>query len=114
MICGLLGKNIAHSHSPKIHGKIGEYEYLFIDRESAEEALAFIERNDEFAINITSPYKEIAFSACDHHSEIARRIGAVNVVLKRDGEIYGDNTDYYGFNTALAVAIGRASCRERV
>ena len=114
MICGLLGKNIAHSHSPKIHGKIGEYEYLLIDRESAEEALAFIEENDEFAINITSPYKEIAFSACDHHSEIARRIGAVNVVLKRDGEIYGDNTDYYGFNTALAMGGNRPTGKKVV
>lgn len=104
MIYGLLGKNIAHSHSPKIHGKIGEYEYVLIDRGSTEEALAFIEGNDEFAINITSPYKEILIPVCNRLSETARRIGAVNVMVKRDGLIYGDNTDYYGFNTALAMS----------
>lgn len=39
---------------------------------------------------------------CDTLSDAAKSIGAVNTVVKRaDGTLFGDNTDYYGFNYML-------------
>lgn len=52
------------------------------------------------AINVTIPYKETVIPYLDEISETAKAIGAVNTVVKKDGKLYGYNTDFYGM-TAL-------------
>jgi shikimate dehydrogenase len=47
--------------------------------------------------NVTIPHKLAAFEICDVIDETARRAGAVNTLIFRDGEIAGSNTDGYGF-----------------
>ena len=37
----------------------------------------------------------------DSVSEIAKRIGAVNTIVNRDGKLYGYNTDYYGMKALI-------------
>jgi shikimate dehydrogenase len=51
--------------------------------------------------NITVPHKEEAFRACDHLDEFAKKVGAVNTIVKRDGKLYGYNTDALGFLKAI-------------
>ncbi len=46
--------------------------------------------------NVTLPHKEAAFAICDRVMEPARRAGAVNTLVFKDG-IEGTNTDGYGF-----------------
>ena len=99
MKCGLLGEKLGHSFSPQIHGKLGEYEYLLYEKQ-AEELESFL--TDEAAnpwqgLNVTIPYKKDVMKYCDKLSERAQRIGSVNTLVRRDGKITGDNTDYYGF-----------------
>jgi shikimate dehydrogenase len=47
--------------------------------------------------NVTIPHKLAAFEICDTVDETARRAGAVNTLIFRDGQIAGSNTDGYGF-----------------
>ena len=47
--------------------------------------------------NVTIPHKEAAFGVCDVVDATARRAGAVNTLVFRDGLIEGSNTDGFGF-----------------
>jgi shikimate dehydrogenase len=48
--------------------------------------------------NVTIPYKEAVLGLMDELSEAARGIGAVNtIVVRPDGRLVGENTDWLGF-----------------
>ncbi|MBU1668494.1 shikimate dehydrogenase [bacterium] len=51
--------------------------------------------------NITVPHKEEAFKACDELDEFAQKVGAVNTIVKKEGKLYGYNTDAPGFLKAI-------------
>ena len=60
-------------------------------------------RRARAAGNVTVPYKEQMFHACDSTTTLAARVGAVNVFWIDDGDqLCGDNTDVGGFNAAIA------------
>ena len=95
---GLLGRKLSHSLSPQIHAHFGTYGYGLFCREP-EELDEFFKDRTLKAYNVTIPYKVEAFNRCDELSETARKIGSVNTVIRRDdGTLYGDNTDYFGFD----------------
>lgn len=52
-------------------------------------------------INLTIPHKVEAVKYLDELSEAAEIIGAVNIVVNKDGYLWGENTDGKGFLTAL-------------
>lgn len=94
---GLLGGSPERSLSPLIHSFLGDYEYGLYRVEPNGLDAFFADRTLN-GFNVTAPYKKEAFRRCDVLSETARKIGAVNVVIRRaDGSLYGDNTDYRGF-----------------
>lgn len=47
--------------------------------------------------NITAPYKEKAIHLADFLTENALKSGVVNTLFKKDGKLWGDNTDGEGF-----------------
>ena len=95
---GLLGLKLSHSLSPQIHAHFGSYNYRLFCREP-EELDEFFQDKALKAYNVTIPYKIEAFNRCDELSETAKKIGSVNTVIRRDdGTLYGDNTDYFGFD----------------
>ena len=95
--CGLLGEKLGHSMSPRIHAKLGEYEYLLYEKMS-NEVEEFLLHGDYDVLNVTIPYKKVAFGLCIEVTPIAAELGNVNVVVKRmDGTLFGDNTDAAGF-----------------
>lgn len=96
MICGLLGEKLGHSYSPQIHSMLGGYEYRLFERESSELDAFFADTGWQ-GVNVTIPYKRSAMSCCDFISERAQRIGCINTIVRRDGKLYGYNTDYDGF-----------------
>ena len=97
MRCGLLGRTLKHSYSPEIHAMLGDYEYLLCERE--EDGIEDLLKNGGFAgLNVTIPYKKTVIPYLDRISEVARRIGSVNTVVREaDGKLFGDNTDVQGF-----------------
>ena len=101
--CGLLGRKLGHSLSPAIHAKLGSYEYNLYEKEPAE-AEEFLLHGDYDVINVTIPYKKIAFSLCGELTPVASELGNVNVVVKRmDGTLSGDNTDAAGFQKLVDI-----------
>ncbi len=95
---GLLGAKLSHSYSPQIHALLGDAAYtLFAIGE--DELPAFLQSDRWDALNVTVPYKKTAVAHCDILSDIAKRLGNVNVMRRcKDGTVYGDNTDYFGFS----------------
>ena len=95
---GLLGRKLSHSLSPQIHAHFGSYKYELFCREP-DELDAFFADKSLKAYNVTIPYKVDAYNHCDELSDTAKKIGSVNTVIRRaDGTLYGDNTDYFGFD----------------
>lgn len=95
--CGLLGKALGHSFSPRIHRELADYEYRLLPM--PEEDLApFLRTRDFLGLNVTIPYKQTVIPLLDGLSPEAARIGAVNTIVRRaDGALWGYNTDYDGF-----------------
>lgn len=101
MKCGLLGRKLGHSYSPQIHSYLGPYSYELFEKEP-EELADFLKYGDFTAINVTIPYKKEVMSYLDEISPTARKIGAVNTVVRRpDGTLFGHNTDYFGFASMI-------------
>ena len=101
MKCGLLGGKLGHSYSPQIHRQLGDYSYELLEK--SPEELEETVKNPEFSgFNVTIPYKSSVIPYCDELSPIAKRLGAVNTIVRqKNGKIIGHNTDYFGFKTML-------------
>ena len=97
---GCIGEHLGHSFSRDIHGKLDDYDYIL--KEIPPEGLdAFMRQRDFRAINVTIPYKQAVIPYLDVISETARRIGAVNTIVNRDGKLYGYNTDFGGMSALI-------------
>jgi len=96
MIYGLIGENLSYSFSKLIHEKLGDYQYELFSL-NAGQFENYISGGNFDGLNITIPYKKAVMPFCDEISEIAKKIGSVNTVYKKDGKLYGTNTDYDGF-----------------
>lgn len=97
MKCGLLGRVLGHSYSPQIHGWLGDYPYDLYEKEP-EELESFLRNGDFTALNVTMPYKKDVMAFMDELSPAAKKMGCVNTIVRRkDGSLYGHNSDYYGF-----------------
>ena len=102
MKCGLLGRKLGHSYSPQIHAYLGDYPYVLYEKEP--DALEdFLKSGDFTGINVTIPYKKEVIPFLDELSDVARKMGAVNTIVRRsDGSLYGHNTDYFGFSSMVS------------
>lgn len=97
---GCIGKKLTHSFSKEIHARLADYDYDLIEL-AEEEVAPFFEKKDFAAINVTIPYKQTVIPYLDSISSVARRIGAVNTIVNREGKLYGYNTDYYGMKALI-------------
>lgn len=104
MYCGLLGRKLSHSYSPQIHSMLGQYSYCLFEKEP-DELAHFLKYGDFTGINVTIPYKKSVIPFLDALSPVARKLGAVNTIVRRsDGSLYGHNTDFFGFQTMVAAS----------
>ncbi len=95
-IYGLLGRTLGHSWSPPIHAAFGCPTYGLLPTEP--EALEpFFQTADIGGLNVTIPYKQTVMGLCDQLDPLAMDIGAVNTIVRREGKLYGYNTDAPGF-----------------
>lgn len=113
MECGLLGGKLGHSFSPQIHGALADYCYTLWEK-SPEELDDFLKNGDFMGLNVTIPYKKAVMPYCAELSEQAKKVGAVNTIVRRqDGTLLGHNTDYFGFAYFLkqsGIAVAGKKC----
>ncbi|MBQ8111237.1 MAG: AAA family ATPase [Clostridia bacterium] len=94
---GLIGAKLGHSYSVPIHARLGDYDYRLYER-GEEDFIRLLQSRDFKGLNVTIPYKRLAFELCDALSDTARQVGCVNTLIVRpDGSLYGHNTDIGGF-----------------
>lgn len=98
---GCIGEKLGHSFSVEIHEKLGLYDYTLmpVPRDELHE---FMTRRDFDGINVTIPYKRDVIPYLAEISDEAKLCGAVNTIVKRDGALYGYNTDFAGMRDMLA------------
>ncbi len=116
-IVGVIGSPVAHSLSPLLHNTA--FAALGLDaiwRSFAFEiapgqaagALEAVRRAEVTGLSVTMPHKADVAAMVDECSDVARRLGAVNCVLHRNGTLFGTNTDGEGFVSSLARGAGLA------
>ncbi len=107
-LIGLLGNPVSHSLSPLIHNaalqEMGiNWTYVAFQCEShtLNAILKGLQALDCKGLNITIPHKQVITEICANLSEISNQLKAVNTLIPKDGEWFGDNTDVEGFVTPL-------------
>ena len=102
---GLIGHPIAHSLSPALFkaGYGGKYPYELIETADFEEAYnRFLNGYD--GINVTAPFKELAYAKADILSEECRIIKATNLLVRTPEGVKAYNSDYLGVRMWLMEA----------
>ena len=97
---GLIGERLPHSFSKEIHAKIASYEYELHEIQK-DQLAGFMQTHDFLGINVTIPYKEAVIPFLSEIDDTAKRIGAVNTVVNRNGKLFGYNTDAYGMRALI-------------
>ncbi len=110
-LVGILGSPISHSISPAMHNEAFRllnlnYAYLAFEADEAafERAVDGLTALNAAGWNCTMPLKRLMYERADELSDAALLSGAVNTVVNRNGILYGDNTDGYGFMKSMAEA----------
>ncbi len=102
----IFGNPVSHSKSPLIHNAAFKSlslpdcyaRVLLEDGNTLKKTFLSLGLS---GANITVPFKENAFEACDFLDDYAKNIGAVNTIALRDGKLHGFNTDAPGFMASL-------------
>ncbi len=120
-LLGVIGYPVEHSFSPLMHNAAIKYlnernraegkcsgtglDYVYlpfpIPPESLAIAIAGFAAVGLKGFNITIPHKQAIIPLLDEVSDVARAIGAVNTVWRREGKWCGTNTDAIGFSAPL-------------
>jgi len=110
-LAGVFGYPVTHSRSPRLHGFWlqrygidGAYIPLGVPPERFGAAVRALVDLGFRGANVTIPHKLVAFEICDQVAPFARRAGAVNTLIFRDGRIEGSNTDGFGFLESIREA----------
>ena len=97
---GVIGEHLQHSFSAEIHHALAPYSYDIL--ELAPAALGdFLQQRAFRGVNVTIPYKQAVMPYLDEIDSTARRIGAVNTIVNRNGRLCGYNTDFFGLSALI-------------
>jgi shikimate dehydrogenase len=109
---GVIGDPVAHSLSPALHqpaldalGIPAVYERWHTPAADLPARIAGLRDPAVLGASVTVPHKVAVMSLVDELSAAARRAGAVNTIVNRDGRLSGDNTDIYGFAVTVREAL---------
>jgi shikimate dehydrogenase len=101
---GLIGNPVQQSLSPVFQqvafdsvGIQATYELWLTEDHELHDRIESLRADDAIGANVTVPHKPAACSAVDELSDRARRAGAVNTIINKNGRLVGDNTDIHGF-----------------
>ena len=114
---GVIGDPVGHSLSPLLHNtgfierKINAVYLPFLVKDLRD----FLKAVPELGLrgfSVTIPHKQSILRHLKECDPLAAEIGAVNtVVVRRDGSLFGCNTDYVGILRAIETKLALAGCR---
>ena len=105
----VIGNPIDHSISPQIHNlfsnqqkiKIEYFKILSDIKNFKNDVISFFQNGGK-GLNVTLPFKELAFEISSNHDESSLSAMAANTLVKKNDEILSFNTDGLGLITDLA------------
>lgn len=105
---GVLGWPVRHSLSPVIHNAALReqgidlvYLALPVHPEDLPTVVRTLGMLEAVGVNVTVPHKQAVVALCDHLTDEARLIGAVNTLAWTSDGLLGDNTDAVGLRDAM-------------
>ena len=114
---GLIGYPLSHSFSKKYFSKkfekekIDNFHYELFPIERIDLLPALLSKYPNLlGLNVTIPYKQQVLSYLDEIDEEAQKVGAVNTIKIKAGNLKGYNTDIYGFEISLIKLLATANC----
>ncbi len=119
-LLGVMGdRRVLKSLSPRMHNAVLSglgiaacYLPFPVAPELVGPAVAGLRALGALGANVTVPHKQAVIPHLDRLSPRARRLGAVNTIVNRQGSLEGHNTDVEGFARALAQSGHQARERE--
>lgn len=106
-LCGLIGYPVKHTLSPVIHNYLAQVtgkNLVYVPFEVAENLDAAVKGAyalNVLGMNVTVPYKKDVMASLVEVDENARRIGAVNTLVRMENGYKGYNTDYLGLKRSM-------------
>lgn len=97
---GLIGEKLSHSFSKEIHEQLAPYSYELCEI-ARNDLASFLQNRDFCAVNVTMPYKKDVMPFLDEISDEANELQAVNVIVNKNGKLFGFNTDYIGMKDQI-------------
>jgi shikimate dehydrogenase len=117
---GLIGLGLKHSISPQFQqaafdhlGLDVRYELWDTEESDLPAVVRALREPAKLGANVTIPHKEKVIPLLDEVDAAAAGIGAVNTIVKKDGNLSGFNTDSIGFLRALRQEGGFDPARRR-
>lgn len=107
-IYGLIGLTVSHSFSKAYFDEkffrdgLRDYHYELFPLKTIDEIETLIKETRGLkGLNVTIPYKESVMKYLNEVDQVAKDIGAVNVIKFKDGKRIGYNTDFMAFYETL-------------
>ncbi|MBW2452290.1 MAG: shikimate dehydrogenase [Deltaproteobacteria bacterium] len=120
-VVGLFGDPVNHSLSPQMQnaaisqlGLNAVYVPFHVTSARLSDAIQGIRAMGLSGVNLTIPHKESALLMVDEVDDSAKKIGAVNTIVNREGILCGYNTDGIGLIKALKQDLGLSLKGNRV
>ncbi|MBE6787535.1 MAG: shikimate dehydrogenase [Ruminococcaceae bacterium] len=96
----IIGEKLSHSFSKEIYTKYFGLDYG-VKELQLEEVGPLLQKREFKGINVTIPYKQTVIPYLDEISDVAKKIGAVNVIVNDNGKLKGYNTDILGLKANI-------------
>ena len=105
-ICCIIGNPVSHSLSPQMHNAAYEalglnFRFVAFQVSDVKSALAGIGALGIRGVAVTIPHKLEVMKYVDEVDNVARKIGAVNTIINKNGVLIGTNTDWSAALDAL-------------
>ncbi len=97
----VLGHPIAHSKSPAMYNAVYAHMglpwiYDLADLACEDDARSFLEQRNFLSINVTTPYKVLAYEYATAKAASAKLAGGANLLVAKEGALLAFNTDGEG------------------
>ncbi|MBK9132140.1 MAG: shikimate dehydrogenase [Gammaproteobacteria bacterium] len=117
----VMGNPVSHSLSPAIHAEFARqtgqrlvYEAIQVDEGGFEQAAGNFSAAGGKGLNVTVPFKRVAWDWVERRSARAERAGAVNTIRFDADATFGDNTDGVGLVRDITLNLDAAITGRRV